>query len=256
MNVIKARNYEKVVADYISCNKDFKVIHEGNCTNKCDVAIDYKGNKTFIEVKLSSRAQFGSPRLKYENGKWEGISNNEITLAMSEVLNHSNRPKEIINLLKNEENTENVWIGYSVQHYADKRKKSEVTTNGKYTKDMASFDNVYNVLHRRYGNQVLLEKFYSDTMMDTIMQYYKNKGALFAQVGDNFYKTSEDFDCTLYGFKQDIPTWKSVMYVDARFTFRRTKGWIEILPTIKPINLLDSPYSLNPNSNKKLPYVY
>ncbi len=256
MNMDKARNFEKTVADYISINKNYKIIHDGNNPKKSDVKLDYKGNQTYIEVKLSTQAQFGSPRLKYENNTWTGIADNEITTTMSKVLNESDRPKQIIDVIKNESNYSNdMWLGYSVSHYKHKREGVEITTNGKSTLDMPSFNTVYKSLISNFGNQILLERFYCSGMIDNIMSYYKNKGALFAQVGDSFYKTSDDFDCSLYGFKQEIPKWKCTMFCEARFTFRKTKQWIEILPTLKPVDMVDSPYSLNPNSSKNSPYI-
>ncbi len=244
----KTEDFEKQVAGELSKNNKYTVSHEGNNSFKSDIKIRYGDKETYVEVKMNKKAQLGSPRLKYEKGKWVGVTDNVITNTMSDELNKSDRANDIIKLLAEKESNGNhiydFWIGNTVNHYSSKRNGIEYTLDKKLTSQMGSFENIYSVMITNYGNQNILEKYYSETIIDNITEYYKNKGALFAQVGDSFYKMSVDVNSEEYGFKEDVPVWKSTMACDVRFTFRKSKQWIEILPTIKAVDMPDSRYSL------------
>jgi hypothetical protein len=225
-----------------SIPKELNSIHMGNDSDYSDIKITKDNTETFIEVKMQG-AQLGTPRLKYEDNSWKGISENPITNYSCEKLNNSTYCKEICNRLSEhhiiKHNNTPTYIGYKMRHYTSK----EVCPH------MINYDTMKQVLIDEYKNQTLLYDESSESLQ-CVIDYYVDKKATFMQIGDNFYRLKSDTHFT----KNDIPMLCGSSYSTVRATFRKTKRWIEIFPTIKFRKLEDSEYSLKPNTKKKNPF--
>lgn len=238
----KSLAFENLVHDALKIKESdiFKVIHSGNDSKKSDINISYKGISTYIEVKMNYRAQFGTPRMKYERGKWTGVSDNPICGFVSEKVNNNNTQKDLIRSIEISEGKKNCWIGYNISHYKNYLSQTEIPDRN------INLMLTYNGIKRRMeeaGNQYIYPTEISDTIVPCLLSYYIKKGALFSQIGDNFYKLA-DIDCTTYGIKNEVPLLKCDAKFDVRFTFRKKNQWIETIPTIKLLNLPESKYSI------------
>ncbi len=219
-----------------------KSFHMGNDSDYSDIKISKDNVETFIEVKMSD-AQLGTPRIKYDNNSWSGITENQITKYACSKINNDKYCQEITDKLSevhyNKHQTKPTYIGYQIRHYTRK----EICPH------MIDYNTMRKVLVDEYKNQTLLYDE-SDESLDCVVNYYIEKQASFMQIGDNFYKLKND-DVFTYN---DVPKLNGKSYCKIRATFRKTKQWIEIFPTIKFRNLEESEYSLKPNTKKKNPF--
>lgn len=213
---------------------------EGNDSKKSDISISYNGNITYVEVKMDTKAQFGTPRMKYEKGKWSGVSDNPICNFVADKINTSSHAKEIVNHLETIEDKEDSWIGYNMSHYKNFMNQVEIPSRN--INLMISYESIQKQMNAM-GNQYVYPKEISDSILPSLLNYYIKKGALFSQIGNNFYKLA-DIDCNLYGIKNEVPLLKADAAFDVRFTFRKSNKWIETIPTIKLLNVVESKYSI------------
>lgn len=231
------------------------VRHVGGNVNYPDIYISDGNISTHIEVKMTG-AQFGTPRLKYENNKWHGIEANEITNTISDILNNNPLVYTIENLLK--DTSDRNWIGYKRTHYTAYKEYQQTSIVVDNTIPyMIDFNTVVHTLKTILGHQTVLwygdDIEESDRLINMVTQYYINKGANYMQVGDNFYTLNNVYSNQLKIY-DNIPNIYADARLTVRFTVRRTHQWIEIIPTIKFLNLLPSPYSLKPGSTKFVPF--
>jgi hypothetical protein len=220
-----------------------KSFHMGNDSNYSDIKISKDNVETFIEVKMSD-AQLGTPRIKYHNNTWSGITENKITEYACNKINTDSYCKTITNRLSEvhyeKYNIKPTYIGYKIKHY----------TNKEICPYMINYDTMKKVLVDDYKNQTLLYDESSDSLK-CVIEYYLEKKASFMQIGDNFYKLSNENNFT----HQEVPMLSGTSYCKIRATFRKSKRWIEIFPTIKFRKLEESEYSLKPNTKKKNPFT-
>lgn len=242
----------KIIAPNISFT------HTGGNVHLSDIKIENSDSSTHIEVKMTG-AQFGTPRLKYENEKWSGIECNYITNNISKLLNESENVGKLVDMMVDETEKKystkgNPWIGYKRTHYRDHReyhKGIEVETEN--IDSMLCYDSIQHILKNVNENQTILWNEDSDEINDMVKKYYIEKGASYIQVGDNFYALDHSLSES-FGLKDDIPYMEGESYLTVRFSFRKTHKWIEIIPTLKYKNMTESKYSLKPNTKKEIPF--
>jgi len=234
------------------------VTHTGGNVHLSDIQISNGNDNTHIEVKMSG-AQFGTPRLKYENSTWSGIECNYITDNISKMLNESNHVDSLVNMMVDETEKKytpkgNPWIGYKRTHYRDHREyHSGSSVETENIDGMLCYDSIQHVLKNINENQTILWNEDSTELNKIITKYYIDKGANYIQVGDNFYALNEDTS-EAFGIKDDIPFMQGDSYLTVRFSFRKTHKWIEIIPTLKYKSMNESKYSLKPNTKKESPF--
>lgn len=221
-------------------NTSLDIIHSGNDSKKSDICISYNGNLTYIEVKMNTKAQFGTPRMKYERGKWSGVSDNPICNFVANKINNSMGSKEIIESIAEVTDDNEAWIGFNKSHYTNFLNQVEIPERN--IKMMISYEGLKKQMEL-VGNQYIYPTEISETIVPCLLSYYIKKGALFSQIGNNFYKLA-DIDCNLYGIKNEVPLLKADAKFDVRFTFRKKDKWIETIPTIKLLNVVESKYSI------------
>lgn len=234
------------------------VQHTGGNVHLSDVLLDNGNVKTHIEVKMSG-AQFGTPRLKYECNKWNGVECNYITDNISKMLNESEHVNKLVDMMvceheKKYSPTNNPWIGYKRTHYRDLRNYydgSQVETEN--IENMLSYETTQHVLKNINENQTILWNNDSYTLNNIVTKYYVDKGANYIQVGDNFFSLNDCLSEDL-GIKDNVPKLDGDVNLTVRFSFRKTHRWIEIIPTLKYQKIPESTYSLKPNTKKESPF--
>lgn len=233
------------------------VEHSGANVHLPDIKIEGNNAKTYIEVKMTG-AQFGTPRLKYNNG-WTGVESNFITDNISKHLNADQHVNFLVSKMV-EEHSSNIgdikkpWIGYTRTHYRDQRdfyNGVPVETNN--ISDMIDFKTIIKTLATHNNGKIVYRNIESKPLVDMVTDYYKVKGANYIQVGDNFFAIDHNLSDDL-NIKDDVPKINADANLTVRFSVRRTHQWIEIIPTIKLTNIVPSPYSLKPNTNKPSPF--
>lgn len=238
------------------CAPFLDVEHTGGNVHLSDIKISNKDVSTYIEVKMKG-AQFGTPRLKFENNLWSGVESNDITNNISEILNDDPFVDTIVRTMieENHDPLTKPWIGYKRTHYKDHREflRNVPITVDYELSEMIKFNSIVHVLKNINQNQTVLWYDDSKHLLDIITNYYKNKGANYLQFGDNFYTLDNRLDDKLK-VKPNIPNINGDANLTVRFSVRKTHQWIEIIPTMKITNLQESDFSLMPNSSKQLPF--
>ena len=252
----RSDDFEKSITSIVEKHAPHLTVnHVGGNVNYPDIFISDGDVSTHIEVKMTG-AQFGTPRLKYENNKWCGVEDNDITNSISDILNSNPLVYTIENLLKDTSNK--TWIGYKRTHYtAYKQYENTNVLTDHNIPYMIEFNSVVNTLKSVLGHQTVL--WYGDCdeeskhLIDIVSNYYINKGANYMQIGDNYYTLNDVYSDKLK-LHDNIPNIKADAKLTVRFTIRRTHQWIEIIPTIKFLNIDPSPYSLKNGSRKLIPF--
>lgn len=235
------------------------VEHCGANVHLSDIKLKNHRIETHIEVKMSG-AQFGTPRLKFENNKWSGVESNYITNNISNMLNDDNHVSSLLNIMVDEHSKKysapsTPWIGYKRTHYRDQRdyyNNNQVDTVN--IGEMLDFKTIVHVLKNINQNQTVLWSEDSSELIKMVHDYYIHKGANYLQAGDNFYALSHEHSDEMK-IDDKVPDMKGEAKLTVRFSVRRTHQWIEIIPTIKLHQLEPSPYSLKPNTTKASPFV-
>lgn len=231
----KSYDFElKVVNGILKNAPNFTVSHTGNNSSLSDISIEYNGYKTYIEAKLNG-AQFGSPRIKYENGTWQGVTNNPITNTVTYILNENPHAYSFITYAKTlykDDLYENIIPSYTIFREEPK---------GYFT-----YNSLTNII-KKVGNQYIYKEHIDKTLLNTIIEYYKYKGVDYIQIGDNLYQINENK-------LSNIPTINADVDLTVRLVNRKTKKWFEIIPTLKLKNLEESYYSVLPNTKKQNPF--
>ena len=233
----KSYDFEIKVSQGLSlyCPK-FIVTHTGNNTSLSDISIEYNGYKTFVEAKLNG-AQFGSPRIKYEDGKWQGVTNNPITNTVTHILSENPHSYSFITFAKS------LYKDCYYQNIIPSQAIFRDEPFGYFTYN--SLRNIINII----GNQYIYKENIDKSLLNTIIEYYKYKNVDYIQIGDNLYQINDNR-------LSKIPTIDASVELTVRLVNRKSKKWFEIIPTLKLKDLVESEYSILLNTKKKNPFAH
>lgn len=214
----------------------FTVIHTGNNSRSADIEITYNNYQTYVEAKISG-AQFGTPRLKYFNNEWSGITDNPITASVSSILNIDPHAHSFI------EYSKRLYSVNNLTHLVPLYSVFKNNTDCHFT-----YDALVTII-KNIGNQYIYREPLDENLLTTIINYYKIKNVDYIQVSDNLYQINDN---TL----SNIPSIHADVELSVRLVNRRTKRWFEVVPTLKLKNLVESDYSVLLNTKKINPFKH
>lgn len=238
--------YEKDVADYINNLGNVKASRPTVSVKFPDVLIEYKGTKTWLEVKMNHTDNLGNTRVSYVEGKWTAAT--PLDPVKSFAIEYLSKSRETQQFLKD------------IAKFAARDWQNMVLPSTKgLLKDpkAVSYDAVREYFKTR--NQYILDVPGVD-LGKLVTDHYliaKAQPAHYLQAGDDFYKigTKDPLnvprDVPVLGAGRNKAEGNFKMRIGVRST---SSAFYEIQPEIKILNMGESPYSLKPGTKKKNPF--
>lgn len=238
--------YEKDVADYINNLGNVKASRPSVSVKFPDVLIEYKGTKTWLEVKMNHTDNLGNTRVSYVEGNWTAAKPlDPVKNFAIEYLSKDRKTQEFLKDIAKfaARDWENMILPSTKGLLKDPKAvsyeavKEYFKTRTQYILDVPGVD---------------LGKLVTDHYLIA-----KAEPAYYLQAGDDFYKigTKDPFgvprDVPVLGAGSNKATGNFKMRIGVRSS---SSAFYEIQPEIKILNMGKSNYSLKPGTNKKNPF--
>jgi hypothetical protein len=234
--------YEKEVAEKLDKIPGVSAKKLGN-NSYSDVFIKYKGNSTWLEVKMNHTDSLFNSRIFYAEGKWQTTYAGEGASTVVDMTNESREASD--------------FIAHIISHYnfVPSTLRLPTTKGGLALPGALPFDRMNEFLNHpsRSGKYQYIVKGSDINLGSLLRKHYitgKTKPAYYIQTGDDFFRIAIDNPLRL---DEKIPVIQGVGAFKIRIAF--SKGtFYEIVPELKFKNLMSSPYSIKPASKKINPF--
>lgn len=237
---VKSDQFEKDVSDNI--NKISNLVKSKRPkvgTEYSDVLLEYKGKKTWLEVKMSHTDNLSNPRVYYENGQWKTTYNTPIAKHTVKILNKSEDAKNFIKeISKFSGIPENVI--------------SLPTTKSGLKKPGAVPLEVMKLYFSKPNVNRYITNVPNQDIGQMVTEHYtegKKEPAYYLQAGDDFYRISNK---NPYNLENKIPLLSGLGDFKVRVATR--SEFYEIQAEIKIKKMPDSKYSVAPKTKKLNPF--
>lgn len=231
--------YERDVAAYMNKLPGVKAVRPTVGTDYPDVLVEYKGKKSYVEVKMSHTDNLSNPRMFYSNGKWQTTYDTPAAQYAVEILNSSPSTKEFLKKLSE-------FTGIPLRTIKIPTTKSGLKEPGAVP---------LNIMKKYFDqpgvNRYIANKENQD-LGKVVTEHYtigKAEPANYMQAGDDFYRV---------GRADPFKLGASIPELKGRGDFKVRVGtrseFYEVQAEIKIKQMPNSPYSCKPGTNKKNPF--
>lgn len=231
--------YERDVAAYMNKLPGVKAERPTVGTDYPDVLVEYKGKKSFVEVKMSHSDNLSNPRMFYSNGKWQTTYDTPAAKYAVEILNNSAQTKQFLKDIAK-------YSGIPLKSLKIPTTKSGLKEEGAVP------------LHimKAYFNQPGVNRYIANKenqdLGKVVTEHYtigKTEPANYMQAGDDFYRV---------GRADPFKLGATVPELKGRGDFKVRVGtrseFYEVQAEIKIKQMPTSSYSCKPGTIKKSPF--
>jgi hypothetical protein len=232
--------YEKDVAANINKIPGVKAERPSVGVDYPDVKVTFKGETTWVEVKMNHTDNLSNPRVYYEGGKWQTTYTTPAAKAAVKILNESLQTEKFLKDLAK-------FTGIPL-------KSIKIPTTKGGLKEPGA---VPLAIMKQYFNQPSINRYIANKenvdLGKVVTEHYtlgKTAPAYYMQAGDDFYRIS-DKDPFKLGDK--VPLLKGRGDFKVRIGTR--SEFYEVQAEIKITDMPDSKYSVKPGTNKLNPFT-
>lgn len=232
--------YEKDVADNIDQIPGVRAERPRVGTDFPDVRVEFKGKKTWVEVKMSHTDNLSNPRVFFANGKWQTTYTTPAAKNAVDILNSSTQTKKFLEDISK-------YTGIAIEHLKIPTTKSGLKELGAVPLEMM----------KKYFSRPGVNRYIANeqnmNLGKVVTEHYtvgKTEPAYYMQAGDDFYRISST-DPFKLGNK--IPLLSG--YGDFKVRVATRSEFYEVQAEIKITKMPDSQYSLKPNTKKQNPFL-
>jgi hypothetical protein len=232
--------YEKDVAANINKIPGVKAERPSVGVDYPDVKVTFKGETTWVEVKMNHTDNLSNPRVYYEGGKWQTTYTTPAAKAAVKILNESLQTEKFLKDLAK-------FTGIPL-------KSIKIPTTKGGLKEPGA---VPLAIMKQYFNQPSINRYIANKenvdLGKVVTEHYtlgKTAPAYYMQAGDDFYRIS-DKDPFKLGDK--VPLLKGRGDFKVRIGTR--SEFYEVQAEIKITEMPDSKYSVKPGTNKLNPFT-
>lgn len=232
--------YEKDVAANINKIPGVKADRPAVGTDYPDVEVKYKGQTTWVEVKMNHTDNLSNPRVFYSDGKWQTTYT---TPAAKEAVNILNKSSQTLEFLK------------SISKFSGipfKQLKIPTTKSGLKEEGAVPLH-----IMKKYFEQPGMNRYIANkenfNLGKVVTDHYtkgKTKPAFYMQAGDDFYRISSA-DPFKLGDKIPLLSGKG----DFKVRIGTRSEFYEVQAEIKIAEMPDSKYSVKPGTKKLNPFL-
>lgn len=231
--------YEKDVAAYMNSLPGVEAVRPSVGTDFPDVLVTYKGQKSYVEVKMSHTDNLSNPRMFYSNGKWRTTYDTPAAHYAVEILNKSPQTNDFLKKI-----SEYSGIPISVL-------KIPTTKSGLKEEGAVPLHIMKAYFAKPGVNRYIANKENQDLGKVVTEHYTKGKTepANYMQAGDDFYRVGS-YDPFKLG--SSIPLLKGNGDFKVRISTR--SEFYEVQAEIKIKQMPNSRYSCKPGTSKLNPF--
>ena len=232
--------YEKDVAANINKIPGVKAERPSVGVDYPDVKVTFKGEQTWVEVKMNHTDNLSNPRVYYDDGKWHTTYTTPAAKAAVKILNESLQTKKFLKDLA-------AFTGIPL-----KSLKVPTTKGGLKEPGAVPLAIMKQYFDKPGINRYIANKENVD-LGKVVTEHYtlgKTAPAYYMQAGDDFYRIS-DKDPFKLGDK--IPLLKGRGDFKVRIGTR--SEFYEVQAEIKITDMPDSNYSVKPGTKKLNPFT-
>lgn len=206
-------------------------------TDYSDVLINYNQQRAWLEVKMNHKDNLVNPRVYYHQNAWKTRYTTPVAGYIVDQLNKSQSALDFV---------------YSISHHSGMAYESiYIPTN---RSEMDTPDAVPRDKMRSFckANGSYIMDYQNIDISHLVTTHYtigKTEPAYYMQAGDDFFLIS---NTNPLGLSSSIPQFSGVGKMRVRVS-NRTKFY-EVQAEVKVQEMLSSPYSLLPNTNKLNPF--
>lgn len=232
--------YERDVAKYMNKLPGVKAVRPTVGTDYPDVLVEFKGKKSYVEVKMSHTDNLSNPRMFYSKGRWQTTYDTPAAHYAVEILNNSPQTKQFLKDLSK-------FTGIPLKDIKIPTTKSGLNEPGAVPLHImkAYFD-------QPGVNRYIANKENQD-LGKVVTEHYtigKTEPANYMQAGDDFYRV---------GKADPFKLGSTVPELKGRGDFKVRVGtrseFYEVQAEIKIQQMPNSPYSCKPGTSKKNPFA-
>jgi hypothetical protein len=232
--------YEKDVAANINKIPGVKAERPSVGVDYPDVKVTFKGEQTWVEVKMNHTDNLSNPRVYYDDGKWHTTYTTPAAKAAVKILNESLQTKKFLKDLA-------AFTGIPLKNL-----KVPTTKGGLKEPGAVPLAIMKQYFDKPGINRYIANKENVD-LGKVVTEHYtlgKTAPAYYMQAGDDFYRIS-DKDPFKLGDK--IPLLKGRGDFKVRIGTR--SEFYEVQAEIKITDMPDSNYSVKPGTKKLNPFT-
>lgn len=234
-----ADRYEIDVANYINSMENMNAERPKVSSKYSDIKVSTVSGKgpVWLEVKMNHSDNLGNTRCFYDGRVWKSSSNSPLAVFCVNILNKSRQAKDFLQKIS--------------EFSGIKNPKLPTTLGGLKDKNAVPLSVMKEYFEQPDVNRYIVIEPNIDIGKLTTEHYLKGKAepAYYMQAGDDFYLIGKT---NPLGLPKNIPLVAGIGNFKMRVSTR--SRFYEIQPEVKILKMVDSPYSVKPNTLKKNPF--
>ena len=230
--------HEHLIASTLDALPGVSALRPKVGTDYSDVKVDFRGNSTWLEIKMSHSDNLANPRVYYHQNTWKTRYSTPVASIIVQELNKSQVSGHFVSSLAD-------FSGISFDSIYIPTNKGEMNAENAVPRDvMKKFCTI---------NSKYIYEEYDKDLSDIVTLHYtqgKTEPAYYMQAGDDFYMIS---NTNPLGLSTDIPCIQGTGKFRVRVSNR--SQFYEIQAEVKMKNMITSNFSVLPGSKKQNPFL-